>query len=301
MRDAVQGPFANAAWARRIAMTMLANVHEERIESTKGVRIFVRSWSPEATPRAAIVICHGVNSHGGQYMWVGEQFAAAGFAVYALDLRGRGKSDGERFYVEHVEDYVSDVAATVKVAQARHPGLPLFLLGHSAGGVVSSTYVLENPAELAGFICESFAFQVPAPGFALAAIKGLSHFAPRLPVLRLKNEDFSRDPNAVEALNNDPLTAHEVQPAITVAALVRADERLHDEFPLMTLPLLIMHGTDDKATVCRGSQFLYETAGSKDKTLKLYEGHYHDLLNDIGKEQVMADIKAWIEMRLPKA
>jgi alpha-beta hydrolase superfamily lysophospholipase len=113
-------------------------------------------------------------------------------------------------------------------------------------------------------------------------------------VLKLKNEDFSRDPKAVETLNDDPLTAHEAQPAITVAALVRADERLREEFPRMTLPLLIMHGTDDKATVCHGSQFFYETAGSKDKTLKLYEGHYHDLLNDIGKEGVMADIKAWI-------
>jgi alpha-beta hydrolase superfamily lysophospholipase len=160
----------------------------------------------------------------------------------------------------------------------------VFLLGHSAGGVVSCVYTLENQAELAGFICESFAFQVPAPGFALAAIKGLSDLAPRLPALKLKNEDFSRDPKAVEALNHDPLIAHEVQPAITVAALVRADERLRDEVPLITLPALIMHGTEDKATVCQGSKLFCETVGSKDKTLKLYEGHYHDLLNDIGKK-----------------
>jgi len=282
-------------------MTMVANVHEETIDSTKGIRIFVRSWRPESTPQAAIVICHGVNSHSGQYLWVGEELAASGLAVFALDLRGRGRSDGERFYVEDVADYVSDVAATVTLVKSRHPGLQVFLLGHSAGGVVSSTYVLENQAGLAGFICESFAFQVPAPGFALAAIKGLSHIAPRLPVLKLKNEDFSRDPKAVEALNNDPLTAHEVQPAITVAALVRADERLREEFPLITLPVLIMHGTDDKATVCHGSQFFYETAGSKDKTLKLYEGHYHDLLNDIGKEQVMNDIREWIATRVARA
>jgi acylglycerol lipase len=282
-------------------MTMLAQAHEEKIESTKGIRIFVRSWSPPAAPRAVVVICHGVNSHGGQYTWVGAQFAASGLAAYALDLRGRGKSDGDRFYVEHVADYVADVAGTVKLARARHPGLPVFLLGHSAGGVVSSIYTLEHQTELAGFICESFAFQVPAPGFALAAIKGLSHIAPHLPVLKLKNEDFSRDPRAVEALNNDPLIAHEIQPAITVAALVRADERLREEFPLITLPVLIMHGTDDKATVCHGSQFFYETAGSKDKTLKLYDGHYHDLLNDVGKEGVMADIKAWIDSHLPKA
>jgi alpha-beta hydrolase superfamily lysophospholipase len=282
-------------------MTTLANASEERIDSAKGVKIFVRSWRPESKPRALVVICHGVNSHSGQYLWVGEQFAAAGHAVYALDLRGRGKSDGERFYVEDVADYVSDVAGTVALAKSRNPGLPVFLLGHSAGGVVSSVYVLDNQAELTGFICESFAFQVPAPGFALAAIKGLSHIAPRLPVLKLKNEDFSRDPKAVEALNHDPLTAHEVQPAITVAALVHADERLREEFPHITLPVLIMHGTDDKATVCHGSQFFYETVGSKDKTLKLYDGHYHDLLNDLGKEKVMADINGWIDAHLAPA
>src|SRR5262245_24297185 len=282
-------------------MTMLATTNEEKIESAKGLKIFVRSWMPERKPRAVVVVCHGVNSHSGQYLWVGEQFAAAGYAVFALDLRGRGRSEGERFYVEDVADYVSDVAKTIALAKSRHPGLPVFLLGHSAGGVTSASYVLDHAKELAGFICESFAFQVPAPGFALAAIKGISHIAPRLPVLKLKNEDFSRDPKAVEALNNDPLIANEVQPAITVAALVRADERLHDEFPTITLPLLIMHGTSDKATVCKGSQFFYNTAGSSDKTLKLYEGHYHDLLNDIGKANVMADIQGWINARAPVA
>lgn len=279
-------------------MTAVVNRVEERIDGAKGVKIFVRSWLPEPTPRALVVICHGVNSHSGQYLWVGEQLSASGLAVYALDLRGRGQSEGERFYVEDVADYVSDVSGTIAIAKSRHPGVPVFLLGHSAGGVVSSVYTLENQRELTGFICESFAFQVPAPGFALAAIKGLSHLAPRLPVLKLKNEDFSRDPKAVEALNRDPLTAHEIQPAMTVAALVRADERLREEFPRITLPVLIMHGTNDKATVCHGSQFFYDTVGSKDKTLKLYEGHYHDLLNDIGKEGVMSDIKGWIDARV---
>jgi len=281
-------------------MSTTESPREERIESSKGVNIFVRSWRTAGKPRGVLVICHGVNSHGGQYLWAGEQLAAAGLAVFALDLRGRGKSDGERFYVENVADYVSDVAAVVKLAKARNPGLPVFLLGHSAGGVVSSVYTLENQTELAGFICESFAFQVPAPGFALAAIKGLSHVAPRLPVLKLKNEDFSRDPKAVAALNADPLTAHEVQPAITVAALVRADERLREEFPQITLPVFIMHGTEDRATVCHGSEFFFETVGSKDKTLKLYEGHYHDLLNDIGKEGVLNEIRSWIDARLPR-
>jgi len=277
---------------------MTPAVREETFESSGGLKIFLRSWRPEGTPRAVIVICHGVNSHGGQYAWPAEQFVKRGFAVYALDLRGRGQSEGERFYVEDVAEYVSDVAGAVKIAKSRESGLPVFLLGHSAGGVVSCVYALGNQAELTGFICESFAFQVPAPSFVLAAVKGLSHLAPRLPALTLKNEDFSRDPKAVAALNNDPLTAHEKQPAITVAALVRADERLREEFPLITLPVLIMHGTEDKATVCHGSEFFYKTAGSRDKTLKLYEGHYHDLLNDFGKEGVVEDITAWIDKRV---
>jgi alpha-beta hydrolase superfamily lysophospholipase len=276
-----------------------APVKEETVESKGGLKIFVRSWRPAAKPRAVVVICHGVKSHGGQYLWSGEQLSAAGHAVYALDMRGRGKSEGERFYVENVSDYVADVAAVVKLAKSRDPGVPVFLLGHSAGGVVSCVYTLENQKELAGLICESFAFKVPAPDFALAIIKGLSHIAPRLRVLNLKNKDFTRDPTALAALNADPLIANEVQPAITVASLVRADERLKKEFPLITLPVLIMHGTADKATVPSGSQFFYDTAGSKDKTLKLYKDHVHDLLSDIGKEGVMADVKAWIDKHLP--
>lgn len=273
-------------------------VKEETFEGMGGLKIFLRSWKPASKPRGVIVVCHGVNSHGGQYISVAEQFAASGFVAYALDLRGRGKSEGARFFVSHINEYVSDVSNTIKLAKARDPGLPVFLLGHSAGGVVSCTYALDYQTEITGLICESFAFKVPAPDFALAIIKGLSRIAPNLPVLTLKNKDFTRDPVALQALNNDPLIAKEVQPALTVAALVRADERLKKEFPRITLPVFILHGTADKATVPSGSQFFYDTVGSKDKKLKLYEGHFHDLLSDIGKEEVMADITDWIEKRL---
>ena len=214
--------------------------------------------------------------------------------MYALDLHGRGKSDGDRFYLEKFQDYLDDVHSTMTLAKSREPGLPVFLLGHSAGGVVSSVYTLEHQVDLKGFICESFAFQVYAPDFALAVLKGLSHLAPHAHVLNLKTEDFSRDPEAVQAMLDDPLIAHEVQPTRTVAQLVLADERLKREFPLITLPVLILHGTADKVTKPAGSQLFFDTAGSKDKTLKLYDGHFHDLLNDIDKEKVMSDIKQWI-------
>ena len=280
--------------------TGLAAVREERVTGGAGLQIFVRSWRPETQARGAVVICHGVNSHGGYYSWAAEQLVASGLAVYALDLHGRGKSDGERFYLEKIGDYLDDVDAVVTLAKSREPGLPVFLLGHSAGGVVSCVYTLEHQAKLAGLICESFAFQVAAPDFALAVVKGLSHIAPHAHVLRLKNEEFSRDPQVVRAMNEDPLIDNEVQPTNTVAELVRADERLKREFPLITLPVLILHGTADKVTNPKGSQLFYDTAGSTDKTLKLYDGHVHDLLNDVDKETVMTDITGWIASRLPK-
>jgi len=275
-------------------------MNEERFEGTKGVNIFFRSWRPSGKPRAVVAICHGLNAHSGEYLWVGDQLQAAGFAVYALDLRGRGKSDGDRFYVDDVADYVSDVAMLIELAKKREPGVPVYLLGHSAGGVVSCAYTLDNQDKIAGLICEDFAFQVPAPDIALAVVKGISHLAPHAYGLKLHNENFSRDPKVVKSKNEDPLIAHEVQPAATVAALVRADERLKREFPLIKLPVFILHGTADKVTKPSGSQLFYDNAGSADKTLKLYEGYYHDLLNDVGKEEVMSDILAWIDKRLPR-
>lgn len=277
-------------------------MNESSFEGVGGLKIFTRSWRPATgTPRAVVVIVHGFNSHSGRYMWVAEQFVANGLAVYALDLRGRGRSDGERFYVEKFADYVDDVATLVTTAKSEQPGLPVFVLGHSAGGVISCVYTLEHQAEIAGLICESFAHEVPAPDFALAVLKGLSHVAPHAHVLKLHNEDFSRDPQVVESMNNDPLIAHEVQPTQTVAEMVRADERLKKEFPLITLPVLILHGTLDKATKPSGSRHFYEQAGSADKTLKLYEGHFHDLLNDVDKEIVMADIRGWLDAHIPAA
>ena len=272
---------------------------EETFKGVADYNIFLRSWRPAAKPRAVVAIVHGFNAHSGQYEWVAAQLVQRGLAVYALDLRGRGRSDGERFYVQNFADYVADVATCIGLAKSREPGLQVFLLGHSAGGVVACSYALDHQSELAGLICESFAFQVPAPDFALAVLKGLSHLAPHAHVLRLKNEDFSRDPAVVAAMNDDPLIANESQPTQTVAAMVRADERLKKEFPKLTLPVFILHGTLDKATKPSGSKEFYEAAGSKDKTLKLYEGYFHDPLSDIGKETVMNDIRAWLAAHLP--
>jgi len=273
-------------------------MNESTFEGAGGLKIFTRSWQPEGKARGVVVIVPGFNSHSGQYLWVGEQFAAKDLAAYAIDLRGRGHSEGERFYVERMEDYTDDVATLVRTAKLENPGLPVFVLGHSAGGVVSCVYTLDHQSEIDGLICESFAYDLPVPGFVLSILKGFDHIAPHLHVYTLKNENFSRDPVVVEAMNNDPLIKGESEPTQTATVMIDAARRLNQEFPLIKLPVLILHGTEDKATNPSGSQFFYDTAGSTDKTLKLYDGHYHDLLNDIGKEGVMADITDWIDARV---
>jgi alpha-beta hydrolase superfamily lysophospholipase/uncharacterized protein YbjT (DUF2867 family) len=263
-------------------------------EGSSGLNVFLRSWRPPSTPHGVVVIVHGLMAHSGLYEWVAESLVANDLAVYAFDLLGHGRSEGEHYFTDTVDRYVEDVGKVVEIAKTRDPGLPVFVLGHSAGGVVSCTYALDHQNEIAGLVCESFAQEVPAPDLALALLKGLSHIAPHLHVFRLKDEDFSRDPTFVEKMKADPLVHHIAYPTSTIAALVRTDERLKNEFPKITLPVLIVHGTADKVTEPSGSEHFYEKAGSTDKTLKLYDGHYHDLLNDVGKDVVMADITEWI-------
>lgn len=274
-------------------------VSEGKFEGVGGLNIFTRSWRPEGDVRGVVVIVHGFNSHSGQYLWAGEQLAADGLAVYALDLRGRGRSDGERFYVQKIEDYTEDVATLVRAAKSENPGSPVFVLGHSAGGVVSCVYTLDHQDEIDGLVCEDFAYELPVPDLLLSFLKGLSHITPHTHVFSLKNRDFSRDPAVVESMNNDPLIKGESQPAQTAAVMTNASNRLREEFPLIKLPVLILHGTEDRVTKPSGSRHFYEQAGSADKTLKLYEGHFHDLLNDIDREVVMSDIKNWIGARIP--
>lgn len=179
---------------------------EGTFESADGIRIFFRSWHSSAHPAGIVVIVPGFNSHSGYYAWAGERLASRDLALYAVDLRGRGMSDGESFYVEKFADYLSDIAGGIGFAKSRAPGLPVFVLGHSAGGVLACLYALDHPGELAGLVRESFAFETPAPDFALAVLKGLSQVAPHAHVLHLKNENFSRDPQFVATMNSDPLS-----------------------------------------------------------------------------------------------
>jgi acylglycerol lipase len=274
-------------------------MREETFDGALGVKIFYRVWQAPEAARGVVIFAHGFNSHSGYFTWAAERLVAQGYAVYALDHRGRGRSEGERFYVEKAAHYVDDLHGLAQIAKKSLPGTPCFLFGHSAGGVISCLYALEHQAELAGLICESFAFRVYASKLALSAVKGLSHIAPHAHVLAFDSALFSRDPRVVEQMKQDPLIVGESESSLTVAEMARADERLERDLALLTLPTLILHGTEDKVTKPEGSQYFYDTSGARDKTLKLYPGHYHDLLNDEGRELVLSDILGWLTERAP--
>lgn len=272
--------------------------HEEFIESADGHRLFVRSWRPLLEARAMLAIVPGFHSHSAYYERFAGIVARAGIATFALDLRGRGRSSGTRYFVWQFAEYVEDIEALVSTIRARAPALPLFLLGHGAGGLVACLYAVANQRILAGLICESLALEVPSPAAGAQFLRALAFIAPRLPVLRLRSGQFSRDEQVLDRMNSDPLIQHERQSALTLVELIRVSSGLRSSVKEITIPLLILHGSADSVTLPSGSEFLHENASSRDKTLQIFEGYYHDLINDRGHEHVIQRIYDWISDRL---
>jgi alpha-beta hydrolase superfamily lysophospholipase len=261
-------------------------------------RIFYRNWKTDAPSKGIMLIVHGLNSHSGYFHNFATQLNEINIEVYAMDLCGRGQSDGERYYIRDYTAIVTDIDQLLGIAITANPGVPVFLFGHSAGGVFASVYAVRHQDKLKGLISESLAFQLPVPGFALTVMKLLGYIIPHSRLVKLKNEDFSRDGSIVDAMNNDPLLANEKQPARTMQQLIFAGGYLKRKMPELKLSLLILHGTADKATKPGGSEYFMEHASSNDKQLKLYEGHYHDLLNDKYNGIVVRDIIRWLIERI---
>ncbi len=274
------------------------------------LELYRQSWRPAGAARARIIVVHGYAEHSGRYAWAGERLADAGYAVHAFDQRGHGQSVGARVLVDSFREHLDDLKAFVAEVETESDGSPLFVFGHSMGGAIVTLYIAVRSNPFAGVILSGPAIAAPR-GLRLAGpilgvvgrlagpILGVvGRIAPGLGLVRLSASSVSRSLEIVEEYRSDPLVYRGKMPAGTVAAYGRALARIHAGMERIELPLLLLHGTADELCSPRGSKLLHERAGSLDKTLKLYDGFAHELLNEPEKEQVLADILAWLDARM---
>jgi acylglycerol lipase len=264
-----------------------------------GRRIFWRSWTPDDAPaRAVIVLVHGLGEHSGRYDHVVGRLLGEGYAIHTLDHRGHGRSDGSRAFIENMDNAVADVDTLVDRAMAAQPGVPVFMLGHSMGGLISVRYALAHQERLAGVILSATLAQLDAVPKPLELVaRALSVIAPRAPLIAIDHGLVSRDPAVVEGYRSDPLVHHGKVPARTAVQLADAVERFPSTVGAITVPTLILYGTADALCTPAGSVMLGERIGAADKTVRAYDGLFHEILNEPERETVLDDIVGWLDTR----
>lgn len=273
LRDATEGTFAGAA----------------------GHRIYWRSW-PVIDPRAVVLLAHGFGEHSGRYEPIAEHLSSEGYEVYALDHHGHGRSTGARGQIS-LQDAVDDLDQLVLLAESRHPDSKAFLLGHSMGGAISIRYAIDHGHRLAGLILSAPLAQVDGRTAAKAAGRILGRFLPGLPLARIDPKLVSRNPSVVAALEFDPLFFRAV-PAGAARQFLDHGGTLPDDVRRVTLPTLLMWGSADQICAPAGSEMIAARIGSGDLTTRVYDGLYHDILNEPERDQVVAEIDAWLAARV---
>jgi len=277
--------------------------HEAWLEAADGVRLWRRSWLPEGDPAALVVFVHGFTEHSGRYDHVAEALCRRGYAFQAIDLRGHGRSQGYRAWVRSFDVYVDDVARLLAAACQAHPGKRTFLVGHSLGGTIVTLLAVDRRPALAGLILSAPLLKMPNHLFRTLRYLAIfaSRIVPRLRITSLGARYISRDPQVVAAFEDDPLVFHGRFPVRTGAEILRALRRVRRRMEAVELPLLVFHGTGDMVTDPQGSRQLHARAGSADKTLRLYEGLYHDLLHEPERETVLDDLLDWLGARVARS
>ncbi|MSO42453.1 MAG: alpha/beta hydrolase [Solirubrobacterales bacterium] len=266
-------------------------------EGEGGPEIWWQSWSPDGTAaRATVVIAHGVSEHSGRYAHVAARLVGEGYAVYALDHRGHGRSDGRRACVDRVARAVADIGTLIGIARAEQSGAKLFLLGHSMGGALALQYAIDRQDSIDGLILSAPAAALEAASqVQLIAGRVLSVVAPTVGVFDVDAAGVSRDPEVVRAYVDDPLVHNGKLPARTVAELASAIQGFERGARTLRLPLLVMLGTADTLVPPDAGRMVEREAGSADKTLIEYEGLYHEILNEPEQDRVMDDLVAWLD------
>lgn len=274
--------------------------HSEGIFKTAdGLNLF-EQWRRPDRVKAVVVIMHGYGEHSGRYTHVAEYLICHGYAIYMFDLRGHGRSEGTRAFVSSFNSYLSDLTRFLDRVNEREEGRPVFLLGHSMGGTIAALLTITQDLKVRGLILSGALLKtsekISIPLRLFISVAGT--IFPLFPVLKeINSNKVSSDPGVAKRYNDDPLVYHGKLLAREAREINGAIRRIQKKMEEISLPLLILHGTGDRLVDIEGSRQLYARAGSKDKTIKLYEGFYHEILNEPGKDRVLADMVAWLEPR----
>ena len=264
-----------------------------------GVQIYAASWLPEGTPRDHLVLAHGYGEHLGRYQAVAEFFTAAGYAVHALDHRGHGKSGGARAVIDSFANADADIDTLVDRVRAESGLRQVKLVGHSMGGSLALNYALNHPEKLSGLVLSG-----PAVGGGLPKVQALllaviSRIAPGLGMIQLDADAVSRDPLVVAAYKADPLVFHGKVPARTAREMMHAVTTYPARVRAMQLPCLLMHGSADSLVRADDAQPVFDAIASPDKTVRIFEGLYHEIFNEPERLDVLGIMKNWLDARPP--
>ena len=262
-----------------------------------GAQLHVTHWLPEERPRAVVLLAHGYAEHAGRYAHVAKRLTGAGYAVYAIDHWGHGRSDGEGGFVPRFSAYLDGMAELLTLVEVNHADTPRLLLGHSMGGLIACLFLVERQQAFVAAAVSGPAIlpAEPPSRFTVWISRFLSRFFPRLGVLSLDANGVSRDAQVVAAYRADPLVyggkigARLGKEFMDAMAVARADA------PKIRLPILIQHGEADRLTAPAGSRYLFENVASKDKRLEIYPGLFHEIYNEPEKGVVLDDLIGWFD------
>jgi acylglycerol lipase len=269
----------------------------------KGVRdanIYFQSWLPESKPRAVLLIVHGLAEHSGRYGNVVNHFVPLGYALYGVDHFGHGRSEGKRVHVERFDDYTNTLKVYFDMIREWQLDKPIFLVGHSMGGLIGAAYLLDHQAELAGAVLSGPAVKIPeyVTPFIVFMGKILSALIPKYGLLPLEANGVSRDPSVVQAYVSDPLVYRGKATARLAAEMLKAMQTVSGQAARITLPIMILQGSADKLVNPSGARMLYDSVSSVDKEMKIYDGFYHEVFNEPEHDKVLHDVELWLDAHL---
>jgi alpha-beta hydrolase superfamily lysophospholipase/molybdopterin converting factor small subunit len=275
------------------------NRKEGTFTSFDGTHLFFREWNIDNAD-AVILVIHGLGEHSGRYSMLAGDFNRAGFSVFSFDLRGHGKSEGKRGHIMSFNEYLFDVDNFKQMLLKRF-SRPLFILGHSMGGLIAMNFTIKNPANISGLITFGPLLRIRARVPEWKKRLGI-FLSNRIPSLGMSNglnpNHLSHDKEVVRAYRNDPLVHTKVTARWFTEITSAMDETFQIALRLNT-PVLMLHGSDDMLTDPEGSSSIFELITFSDKTLKFYDGFYHEIYNEIGREKPVNDTIEWIRKKLP--